>query len=254
MAEGFNTTASSYGSHAEGFGTTASGTYSHAEGTNTTASSDYSHAEGLSTTASSNGSHAEGFVTTASSNGSHAEGYHTTASGDYSHAEGDSTTASGPKSHAGGYCTVAGYSGQTVIGKYNSNKSNTAFEIGNGYDEDRSNALTVDWQGNVVASGSLTLNGDEAVADWVTEQGTKGSWKYRKWHSGKVEAWIRTLVQLPSQRLRYHMAVIVRRVLRSQFQAEYLQLPRLRSELNPIRKVVGSRTLWRQARLQSVRI
>ena len=209
-AEGFNTTASSCGSHAEGFGTTASGTYSHAEGTNTTASSNGSHAEGLSTTASGDYSHVEGFVTTASSNGSHAEGYHTTASGDYSHAEGDSTTASGPKSHAGGYYTVAGYSGQTVIGKYNSNKSNTAFEIGNGYDEDRSNALTVDWNGNVVASGGLTLNGDEPVADWVTEKGTNGSWKYRKWANGRFEAILHsskgstgTLTQLGSSGIYY---------------------------------------------------
>ena len=32
---------------------------------------------------------------------------------------------------------------------------------------------------------------DTPVADWVTEQGTSGSWKYRKWYSGKVEAWTR---------------------------------------------------------------
>ena len=30
---------------------------------------------------------------------------------------------------------------------------------------------------------------DTPVADWVTEQGTNGAWKYRKWYSGKVEAW-----------------------------------------------------------------
>lgn len=27
--------------------------------------------------------------------------------------------------------------------------------------------------------------------DWIIDQGTNGSWKYRKWHSGKVEAWVR---------------------------------------------------------------
>ena len=27
--------------------------------------------------------------------------------------------------------------------------------------------------------------------DYITEQGANGSWKYRKWHSGKVEAWAR---------------------------------------------------------------
>lgn len=37
---------------------------------------------------------------------------------------------------------------------------------------------------------SLKIGG-EVFADWVTEQGTNGSWKYRKWHSGKIEAWTR---------------------------------------------------------------
>ena len=31
----------------------------------------------------------------------------------------------------------------------------------------------------------------EKSADWVVEQGTSGSWSYRKWHSGKIEAWTR---------------------------------------------------------------
>lgn len=30
--------------------------------------------------------------------------------------------------------------------------------------------------------------------DWIIDQGTSGSWKYRKWHSGKVEAWTRWVV------------------------------------------------------------
>lgn len=116
-AEGNNTTASSWASHAEGDGTTASGDYSHAEGKSTAASGLYSHAEGGSTTASGNNSHAEGRstiasnytshaegnATTASGNSSHAEGQLTTASGFYSHAEGNNTTASGDSSHAEGY-------------------------------------------------------------------------------------------------------------------------------------------------------
>lgn len=31
--------------------------------------------------------------------------------------------------------------------------------------------------------------GGESVADWVIEQGTDNSWNYKKWHSGKYEAW-----------------------------------------------------------------
>ena len=108
--------------------------------------------------------------------------------GQYSVAEGYNVTASGNNSHAQNTGTVAGYGSQTAIGQYNDNKSTSALEIGNGSPQAHSNALTVDWNGNVVASGGLTLNGDESVADWVTEQGTNGSWKYRKWANGRFEA------------------------------------------------------------------
>lgn len=60
FAEGFDTTASKYGSHAEGAYTTAGGEYSHAEGVDTTASKFASHAEGLDTIAGGNYSHAQG--------------------------------------------------------------------------------------------------------------------------------------------------------------------------------------------------
>lgn len=33
------------------------------------------------------------------------------------------------------------------------------------------------------------LSADVADADYVIEEGTSGVWNYRKWHSGKVEAW-----------------------------------------------------------------
>lgn len=169
-AEGNGTEASKFASHAEGGETTASGGYSHAEGYKTTASGADSHAEGYSTTASGNWSHAEGQLTVASDEGAHAEGLRTTASGANSHAEGSVTTASGfdahaqnggtvasgDYSHAGGESTTAGYDSQTTIGRYNDNQSTTAFEIGNGTaDNARSNALTVDWSGNVEMAGSV---------------------------------------------------------------------------------------------------
>ena len=181
-AEGNYTIASGIDSHAEGYGTTANGSYSHAEGYNTSSSGNNSHAEGFSTTASAYNSHAEGISTTASGYSSHAEGYSTTASGSYSHAEGDSTiasgidshaegdntTASGIDSHAGGRGTIAQGYCQTVIGHYNipqysSPVVNTdhAFIIGNGTDSNtRSNALTVDWGGNLELAGSLKTNRD----------------------------------------------------------------------------------------------
>ena len=135
---------------AEGYATNAVGAYSHAEGTWTTAwggSNGSAHAEGRSTYASL-GSHAEGSSTTAIS-GSHAEGDSTYA---YltSHAEGYYSEATGLYSHAQNYHTLVENNYQTAIGKYNNNLSDSAFEIGNGTGESaRSNAFTVDWNGNV---------------------------------------------------------------------------------------------------------
>lgn len=148
-SHGVDIVASGYVSHAEGSGTKASGIGSHAEGKDSAATSLASHAEGLSI-ASSSYAHAEGYYTIAEGYSSHAEGYSTTASNQGAHAEGYYTVASGMYSHAGGYYTIANDMNQTVIGKFNDNQSNTAFEIGNGFDiSRRSNALTVDWDGTL---------------------------------------------------------------------------------------------------------
>ena len=158
-AEGDQTTASGNHGHAEGNGTTASGDSSHAEGDATTASGGGSHAEGSITTASGVSSHAEGSITTASGYGSHAEGQRTTAEGDYSHAEGNSTTASGYTSHAEGSSTIAGSDYQHVQGKGNieDGANKYAHIVGNGSvtGSKRSNAHTLDWDGNAWYAGTV---------------------------------------------------------------------------------------------------
>ena len=131
-------------SFAVGYNVEASGIYSHAEGGFTVASGNYSHAECDNTTASSDSSHAEGYSTTASGNGSHAEGEFTTASGGCSHAEGGFTVASSQYQH--------------VQGRYNieDNASKYAHIVGNGDDDtNRSNAHTLDWEGNAWYSGQV---------------------------------------------------------------------------------------------------
>ena len=159
VAEGLYTIASGSSSHAEGNRTVASGDNTHAEGYGSTASGDFSHAEGNNTISSGDYSHAEGDNSIASGDFSHAEGgWGTEASGQSSHAEGAGSIASGGTSHAQNRGTIAGYSNQTAIGAYNNNISGNAFEIGNGVDSNnRSNALTVDWSGNIKASGGITV-------------------------------------------------------------------------------------------------
>lgn len=124
------------------------GTGSSAIGYDVEASGDYSHAEGNSTAAS-------GYV-------SHAEGSTTTASGVNSHAEGDYTTASGASSHAEGYGSKASSQFQHVQGKYNIEDKDRKYAhiVGNGAgDAKRSNAHTLDWQGNAWYSGKLSQEG-----------------------------------------------------------------------------------------------
>ena len=158
--------------HAEGWNTKAIDTASHAEGYETEASGVYSHGEGSYTKATMSYSHAEGRGTTASGSSSHAEGYHTTASGRESHAEGNTTTASGVYSHASGNLTTANGRSQTVIGECNVADTTSLFIIGNGQrplsDDSTatySNALTVDWNGNIdIASGaSYKINGTSLI-------------------------------------------------------------------------------------------
>ena len=159
---GLNCEASGVYSFTEGVVTTASGEASHAEGSDTTASGEASHAEGSNTTASGVSSHAEGANTTASGHQSHAEGNVTKASAFSSHAEGRGTTASGVSSHAEGYNTIAAGQDQHVQGKFNIDDAEGKYAhiVGNGSGEStRSNAHTLDWDGNAWYQGKLSQDG-----------------------------------------------------------------------------------------------
>ena len=163
-SEGYETISSGrFASHAEGYQTKSYGQYgSHAEGHGTEASGDYgSHAEGVGTVSSAYGSHAEGGSTTASGETSHAEGKETTASGMMSHAEGHGTVASGTRSHAEGTQTIAAGDSQHVQGKYNieDTEGKYAHIVGNGDSTGRSNAHTVDWDGNAWYAGDVYVGG-----------------------------------------------------------------------------------------------
>lgn len=205
-AEGYQTTASEQGSHAEGYSTNrfssvvtttnpttddiitawktkkfsiAKGSYSHVEGNDNLALNDCSHAEGYWTTSKGSNSHAEGSETIASGFASHAEGFSTTASGKVSHVEGSGTTARGFASHAEGNYTTASGDYSHVQGKCNIEDTSNIYAdiIGNGASTTaRSNAATVDWEGNAwfagdVYTGSTSgTNKDEGSKKLATEE------------------------------------------------------------------------------------
>lgn len=103
---------------------------------------------------------------------SFAEGYETVAHGVAAHSMGKETIAHGNYSVAEGLGTSAKYRSQHVFGEYNIIESTSGvsnFEstrgtyveiVGNGEEDDESNARTLDWNGNEKLAGSLTLGMD----------------------------------------------------------------------------------------------
>ena len=145
-----------YSAHAEGVKTVACGTThaAHAEGFCTVASGSDSHAEGSSTVASGGSSHAEGSSTVASATTAHAEGRATIASNLYSHAEGQKTIAAGRSQHVEGEYNLEDESNSGTRGAY-------VHIVGNGMDENsRSNAHTLDWEGNAWFAGEVTVGAE----------------------------------------------------------------------------------------------
>ena len=190
-AEGYYANTLGYASHAEGGSTTlyydinfnligstseeiiakwkdikfnlAKGMRSHVEGIDCLALAQYAHSEGRESIASGNQSHAEGNRTQTLGSSSHAEGNQSIALGSSSHAEGNITQALGSSSHAEGQKTLASSNNQHVQGTFNIEDTQNVYAhiVGNGIGDysARSNAHTLDWQGNAWYQGSVTSNG-----------------------------------------------------------------------------------------------
>jgi hypothetical protein len=152
-AEGALTQAVADGSHTEGYGTKATGYWSHAEGEMTVVSSYASHAEGSYCTLP-DGTKRYG---TASGYASHTEGGGCHTTGSCAHAEGLATTASGAQSHVEGRYTIAAGGAQHVEGIANIEDTAGKFIhiAGNGAFDARSNAYTLDWDGNGWYAGNV---------------------------------------------------------------------------------------------------
>ena len=168
----------------------AIGPMSHAEGTGTKASGNGSHAEGQETTAYGGyGSHAEGYCTISHGWSSHAEGGYFNAIGNHlspititseqlpyfskeleilgpiaygtqSHAEGAQTFAYGDSSHAEGWGTIARGNSSHAEGRFNKADDYYLHVVGNGKsNEQRSNAYTLDYDGNAWYAGDVYVGG-----------------------------------------------------------------------------------------------
>lgn len=132
---------------------------------NNTASGNWAHAEGRFSHADGTCAHSEGISSRASGDYSHSEGYGNTASGGRSHAEGHSTTASAFDSHSEGNGTIANGAQQHVQGRYNVSDYRYAHIVGNGSAASaRSNAHTLDWDGNAWFAGDVFVGGSSQTS------------------------------------------------------------------------------------------
>lgn len=60
---------------------------------------------------------------------------------------------------------------------------------GSGIAFNKKNGFSVDWDGNGVFAGGLTLNETNKLKDYIIETGSSGIWKWAKYASGKIECW-----------------------------------------------------------------
>ena len=222
-AQGQKTEAIGKQSHAEGVESIAKGDQSHAEGLNTYTQGQGAHSEGIRTAAIGPGAHAEGKAVTeplgadgklqswnknaglsiAEGEASHIEGIHThtgpdahaahaegeltEAKGASAHAEGKETQAIGEASHAEGIGTIANGIGQHVQGKYNEVDENDDYAhiIGNGNNHhERSNAYTLDWEGNAWFAGNIETKNIKAEK----VEATNGEFAQASIVNGTIEA------------------------------------------------------------------
>lgn len=169
-----------YGSVAMGYGNKASGSYAVAMGENNEAThlgcvamgyeskakNGYAFAAGNNTEA--------GYCATAVGQQSKATGSYSFATGDRSVASGSSSVAEGymceakGQDHAEGMGTIATGNGQHAEGMYNIEDTEEKYLhiVGNGTGpNDRSNAMTVDRQGNTWTAGKFSFGTDSNVCD-----------------------------------------------------------------------------------------
>lgn len=187
VALGSRSIASGMGSFAMGVkiasqtsGNQAMGSGSVAMGGSSIASGSYSLAIGQAPQATGGVSVALNSKTIASGSRAFATGEQTIASGPASSSFGCFTEASGRHSMAiGTYNIVDDYSGTEYAAIHGEGTKKYIFTIGNGTSATRSNAMTVDWDGNTAIAGSLMV-GSSSYGDTLPATGTQGQIFFKK--------------------------------------------------------------------------
>ena len=131
-----------------GYGNVNTGRYSFVEGRQNENTGQYAHVEGRYNKNTGIYAHVEGCGNEASASSAHAEGSGSQAKGDQSHAEGQYTIAASTNQH--------------VQGRYNVEDGSQTYAhiVGNGTsNEVRSNAHTLDWNGNAWFQGNVSADG-----------------------------------------------------------------------------------------------
>ena len=231
IALGNTTTSDGRYSIANGYASLAVANYTIANGYMVEANKGFSTALGYKTKANGDYSIALGYSSIASGFDSFARGLNSQATNNHSFASGYYCLASGDSSVAQNLKTIATIEGQTVIGKYNAitkdylsiicspdvicgddtivdgtayvpNSGDYAFVIGNGFSEnDRYNALTVDWDGKITSystnitvgssPSSNTYNPSYILAD---RNGTRTGWlQQAQYTDGRIGTRVETI-------------------------------------------------------------
>lgn len=144
------------------------GEFSHMEGYQTKAPGKFGHAEGNNTEVPGEAGHAENTLSVASGKNSHAGGHEGRAIGENSFTHGEYTQAINKNSASFGKQTTTSRENQFVIGSFNLDDSTALFIIGKGDSNTRSNALSVDKNGNLWISGQIKPTNGYAnlIFDW----------------------------------------------------------------------------------------
>ena len=166
VAFGINSQATGFSSFVEGSSGIASGSNSHAEGSDTQASGNFSHAEGSTSVASGVSSHAQNFYTIANGLAMTAIGSANAESTEYPDWVANTHYLVGDKVVNRMFliayvCITENSDSSFTPSKWKRLPSthDDAFTIGNGINNNnRSNALKVDWDGNVKTAGNVYVN------------------------------------------------------------------------------------------------